>query len=368
VSALRSEGWSVSPSFTPHAPTSPVTLLFDDAGFTQLAGDPAVAWQVPWSEVSGLRLARLRRGAVVVMVIAGTTYQWRRASALGRDEADALTAVVSGHGGRAAPRLRRVAPLAVAGAVVLASFGGYVASRPAAPISNPVVRALEALNLSASDVSSTWASSTSVNSSPLQLLMTPPGQVLSSSSATAAAAGSPYALAAFHFDTCLAVSNAEDRIFGESGQSALYQVSSPVFSTASEGGLQVESSAQYYSSSASVAADVAEMSRPDFGRCFAQAMADLLVGASGSTTPDLRGATLSLHHYAQGWLRAGETALSLPLAGVAHATLVVVIEAADHYEVTLMALADTPGASRATVANLANAILVRVTSTPASAA
>ena len=369
---LRSEGWSVQPSFSPHGPTSPVTLLLDDAGFTQLAGQPAVAWQTPWSEVAQLRLVRRRRGTTIVMLVAGTLYQWRRDGALGPEESTELAALLGAHGGREAPRLRRAGALVVALVVTLASFGGYFASlaSPARATSSAQLRALEAVNLNAGDVSSTWGASDSVNSSALQLILTPPGEVLTlTTDTTAPPADSPYALAAFHFQRCLGVSNVDDRVFGQAGQEPLYQVASPIFSSSSFGGVQVESVAQYYPNLADVAADQSEMSRGDFSRCFVEAEADELVGASGSLTPDLRGATvLSLHPFVKGWVRAASEAVSLPLAGLAHVDLVIVVEVSGHYEVTLAALVGSRSSARATLANLVNAQMLRVTSTPASAA
>ena len=40
MTSLRSEEWAVRPPFVENGPTSPVTLLMDDAGLTQLAGIP----------------------------------------------------------------------------------------------------------------------------------------------------------------------------------------------------------------------------------------------------------------------------------------------------------------------------------------
>jgi len=58
MSLLRSEDWSVKPSFVPNGPTSPVVLLIDDTTLTQLAGIPPVAWQTPWSELGNLELVK----------------------------------------------------------------------------------------------------------------------------------------------------------------------------------------------------------------------------------------------------------------------------------------------------------------------
>jgi len=55
---LRSDGWSVRPSFVPHGAVTPVTLLADENALTQLAGVPTVAWQTPWSELSNIQFVR----------------------------------------------------------------------------------------------------------------------------------------------------------------------------------------------------------------------------------------------------------------------------------------------------------------------
>jgi hypothetical protein len=366
---LRSDGWSVRPSFTPHGPTTPVTLLFDDAGFTQLAGAPAVAWQTPWSEVSHVRLLRRRRTTVVAMVVANTLYQWRRDLPLARSDAEELAATLLAHGAREMPRVRRNTALVVAAVVALASFGGYFASL-AAPAATPAaVHALEALNLSARDVSGTWASTMATNASALSTVLPAPGQVTTDTSSSAITPDTAGTLAGVHFERCLGVASVDDRLFGLAGQYPLYDVASPIFSSTTFGGIQVQSDAQYYPNVQNVRDDVAEMSRPSFGRCFAQAVADEMVGRSSSTTPNLTtGVTLAETTFVRGWVRAGSESVALPLEGVGRATLVVVVEAADHYEVTLAALVGDYAAARTTIDDLVNAVLVRVTSTAAVSA
>ena len=85
--ALRSTGWSVTPSFTEHAPTSALTLLLDDTGLTQLAGEPPVAWQTPWVEMSDVELVRTRR----VMRIGATVAGASESVVYRRDRGDACT-------------------------------------------------------------------------------------------------------------------------------------------------------------------------------------------------------------------------------------------------------------------------------------
>jgi hypothetical protein len=345
-------------------------LLFDDAGVTQLAGDPAVAWQTPWSEVAHLRVVRRRRGVAIAAVVARRAYQWRHRDPLSREQVAALVDVISRHGGRELPRSRRRVAGAVAGLVTLASFGGYVGGLFATTATSSTVTALAALNLSARDVAGNWATSTSPSTSERATIMPAPGQVITfNPSTTVPAQDTAFTLAATHFERCLAVASVNDRIYGVAGQSPTYQVSSPVLSSSNFGGIQVQSTAQYYASSRNVASDVAEMSRPAFGRCFAESNADLMVGRSSSTTPDLTaGATYPVQTFAKGWVSAGAVAVSLPLIGVAHANLVVVVEAAGHYEVTMAVLVVDIAAARATIDNLANALLVRVTSTSAISA
>ncbi len=353
------------PSFSPHGPTAPVTLLFDDAGVTQLAGNPAVVWQTPWGEVSNLRLVRRRRGATMVAVIAGVVYQWRHVGPLSRAQFEELRAVLARHGGRELPRSRRNVAVTVASLVILASFGGYFGSLFVSAARSSTLSALAAVNLSARDVSGTWSASPSSSTSELATIMPAPGQVITfNPSTTQPAQDTAFTLAASHFQRCLGVASVDDRIYGLAAQSPSLQVSSPVFSSSSFGGIQVESTAQYYDSPVNVASDVAEMSRPSFGRCFAESNADMMIGRSSSSTPNLtNGVAYRARTFTKGWASGGAVSLTLPVIGVAHANLVMIVEAAGHYEVTLAALVVDLATARATIDNLANALLARVNST-----
>lgn len=364
MSVLRSDGWTVRPSFSPHGPTEPVTMLFDDLGFTQLAGSPAVAWQTPWSEVADLRLVRRRRGATMVAMVAGVLYQWRHVGPLSRAQLEDLRGVLSRHGGRELPRSRRNAAVAVASLVILASYGGYFGGLFVSASRSSALSALAAVNLSARDVSSTWSASSSASTSELETILPAPGQVITfSPSTTLAAQDTAFALAASHFQRCLGVDSVNDRIYGLAGQNPSLQVSSPVFSSSNFGGIQVASTAQYYDSPVNVASDVAEMSRPAFGRCFAESNADMMIARSSSATPDLtNGVNYRARTFTKGWASGGAVSLALPVIGVAHAHLVMIVEAAGHYEVTLAALVIDLTAARSTIDNLANALLARITS------
>lgn len=363
---VRSEGWTVQPSFAPNGPTHPVTLLIDEAGVTQLAGGPSVAWQTPWSEFKDIRLLRTRSGACIVAVIAGVTYQWRRSETLTRYEYEELRTILVSHGGREAPRARRATAWAVAAIVTLASFGGYFGSVWQHGHRASQLASLEALNLNVRDVPGAWSSSTLASSSLLTTLVPPPGQVQVANPSTTTSAppsASPFALAANHFQRCLPVASVDDRLFGAAGTIPNYQVTSPVFYSSDFGGVQVVSTAQYYDSAPSVALDTVEMSRPSFGRCFAQAAGDELEGAASGATPDLRnGRSFASATFVKGWSRGGVVEVRLASLQVNRAQLVFVEETAGHYEVTLFALAIDLSRATSIIHTLTNALLARVTS------
>lgn len=365
MSVVRSEGWTVRPSFAPHGPTSPVTLLMDELGVTQLAGEPAVAWQTPWSEVTGLRMTTSRSGISIFALIAGVLYQWRRTQPMSRTELDEMRTILTAHGASEVHRARRNSAWAMAVVVIVASCAGYVGGLLHHQGASGEIAALKHLNLNARDVASTWSSSSQSASSLLTSLVPPPGQVQTADPATttsAPAQASPFALAAVHFQRCLNVASVDDRLFGLAGVVPRYQVSSPVFYSSELGGIQVVSTAQYYDAAPNVALDVREMSRPSFGRCFAQAAGDELVGATTGVTPTLsNGQNFATATFVRGWIRAGDVAVTLPAVQVDHAHLVFVEEAAGHYEVTMFALAIDFPRARATLTGLANSLLARVT-------
>ena len=78
TTALRSQGWVVRPSFVVNGPTSPVTLLSDETSLTQLAGEPAVAWQTPWSEFTNVVLVRFSHSMALFATTNGVRYCWRK--------------------------------------------------------------------------------------------------------------------------------------------------------------------------------------------------------------------------------------------------------------------------------------------------
>ncbi len=125
MTSLRSEDWAVQPPFVPNGPTSPVTLLFDDAGLTQLAGIPAIAWQTPWSEIANLELVRVGHQMMLFASAGGVRYLWRHRDLEGYD---ALRAWSSNTAVIVTERRRRLGVYVVVAIVVLASFGGGIAA------------------------------------------------------------------------------------------------------------------------------------------------------------------------------------------------------------------------------------------------
>jgi hypothetical protein len=361
---FRSSGWTVRPSFVAHGSTSPVTLLSDDAGLTQLAGDPVVAWQTPWAELGNLQLIRFARGLALFATTNGVRYCWRS-----RDAADyeAWRAIVLEHGGTVARHRRRAGAFALAFVVLLAGlaggFGSWLYSN------NSGTRELaeaKAVNLTMKDFPSGWFVTTS---SLLSYLFPVYGQVDTSTTtpATPPPANSEFAKAAALFQRCLGVSNARDRVFGASGQEPDYQVSSRVFTSPSFGGIQGASTSQYYNTTTMVNHDVAEMSRQSFGSCFVTSNVALVKAGLGVKIPTSNvGTTFRPRTFVRGWVRGGEAELTLPnTTGTLH--LVIVDLSSGHFEVELGAIVDQWPQSKTFIANLASTLLSRTVSSSSAA-
>ena len=107
------------------ARSTPVTLLADDDALTQLAGDPAVAWQTPWSELSNIQIVRFARSMALFATAAGVRYCWRNPS---RADFEALRAIVVAHGGVVARHRRRAGVYSVAVVVLIAALAGGIGS------------------------------------------------------------------------------------------------------------------------------------------------------------------------------------------------------------------------------------------------
>ncbi|MFZ1063625.1 MAG: hypothetical protein WAN30_09175 [Acidimicrobiales bacterium] len=360
---FRSEGWVVRPSFVPHGPTSPVTLLGDEQGLTQLSGTPPVAWQTPWSELANVQLVRFARGLALFATADGVRYCWRTGST---NDYERIAAVLSEHGGRVVRRRRRAGIYAVVLVVLLASVaGGIGAYFSNGSKQSSIIAHTKAINLSVRDLPSGWSAA---SGSLLADLFAAPGKVITSTTVTTLpAANSAWAKISALFQRCLGVSARADRMYGEAGQEPDYQVSSPVFGSSANGGGEVASAAQYYRTTTMVKKDTAEMRDANFGACFAQSNAALLESVySGSTTSAGSGTNWQPVTFVRGFARGGVDALSVPgLAGSLY--LVMVQITAGHYEVTLGALVDSWPAQKSFIANLVNTLLSRMTSASSAA-
>jgi len=353
----------VRPSFVPHGPNSPVTLLGDEQGLTQLTGTPAVAWQTPWGELANVQLVRFSRGLALFATANGVRYCWRTTN---KDDYDDIASVLAQHGGRVVRRRRRAGIYAVVLVVLLASVAGGIGSLFAKGSANAAVIAnTKAVNLSARDLPSGWSAT---SGAVLSDLFASPGKVITSTTVTTQPAqNSTWAKVTTIFQNCLGVSDHRDRMYGMAGQEPDYQGSSPVFGSSQNGGGEVASATQYYRTTTMVKKDTAEMRDTDFGACFVQTNAALLESAFSNTTSGvLKGTNWQPLTFTKGFSRGGVEAISVP--GVTGSLYLVMVQiTAGHYEVTLGALLASWPKEKLFVANLVNTLLSRMTSTSSAA-
>jgi hypothetical protein len=356
---VRSEDWSVKPSFVPNGPTSPVVLLADDTGLTQLAGIPAVAWQTPWSELTNLELVRFSSQMALFGTVAGVRYCWRQ-----RDLKDyeVIRAMVVEHGGVVSRKRKRAGVLAIVGVVILASLAGGIASwfNRGGGAAQELADA-KAINLTKKDLPSSWYPTTGAV---LNYLVGPAGTIYTpTTTTTAAKKATSFSVAASIFQTCLGVPNKNDRVYGLAGQQPDYQVSSPVYNTNNLGGIEVASTSQYYSTTTMVQKDTKEMSKKNFATCFAQSSEAIILTGFGEATPKPGVATIwKPTTFAKGFTRAGVVPITVP--GVsANLDLVMVMVTSGHYEITLSALVGSFAQSKNTLSSLVNTLLSRTETT-----
>lgn len=363
-SLRRSEGWTVHPSFVPNGPTTPVVLMWDDVGLTQLAGESPVAWQTPWAEFSNLQLVRFSKGMALFATTNGVRYCWRRGDL---NDFEALREVVLAQDGQIELRRRRAGILVVAVVVLAASLAGGIGAlvNSGSSKSTELVDA-KAINLTLKDLPAQWSAYPSTVVTPLSAIFPPSTQVVTSSTTptTAPPKKSIWSRVSSLFQRCLGVSSAKDRVFGAAGQMPDYQVTSKVFSSPL-GEYELASTSQYYATTTMVRRDTAEMSRSNFGSCFTTSNVALLKAAYGDAIPTKDEAVQWRPvTFVRGWSRGGVTSVTLP--GLRPLHLVMVVATAGHYEVTLGALvAQWPG-SASFLANLVNTLLSRMTSTTAT--
>jgi hypothetical protein len=337
-----------------NGPTSPVVLLADDEGLTQLAGIPAIAWQTPWSEISHLELVRFAHQMLLFGTVDGVRYTWRQRQLT---DFEAARTVVLEHGGVVTHRRRRVGVLVVVAIVLLASFAGGIASwfNRGSGGARELADA-KAINLTLKDLPSGWYTSTNAV---LNYLVPPAGTVYTITTTTAPAKNSSFDTAAQVFQTCLGVTNKNDRIYGAAGQQPDYQVSSPIFNTNALGGLELASTSQYYSTTTMVRNDTKEMTMKNFGECFTDSSAALILSGAGETNPKTSVATnWRPVTFTKGWSRGGVVAIVVP--GVSAKTqLVMAVMTSGHYEITLSALVGSFTKSQSLLSSLVNTMLSR---------
>jgi hypothetical protein len=363
ITSFRSEGWTVRPSFVPHGPTSPVTLLGDEQGLTQLTGTPGVAWQTPWVELANVQLVRFSRGLALFATADGVRYCWRTPN---KDDYEVLATVIGQHGGRVVRRRRRAGIYAVVLVVLLASAAGAIGAYfDRGSASATIIANTKAVNLSVRDLPSGWSAT---SGSILSDLFGTPGRVITSTtSTTQPAKDSTWAKVSALFQHCVGVSAQKDRMYGAAGQEPDYQVSSSVFGSSSGVNAEVASTTQYYHTTTMVKKDTAEMRDPNFGACFAQTNAALLQSVYSSSFAGVaKGTNWRPVTFVKGFSRGGVEKILVPGA-TGSVYLVMVQITAGHYEVTLGALLGSWTQEKPFVANLVNTLLSRMTSTSSAA-
>jgi hypothetical protein len=362
MSPLRSEGWSVRPSFVPHGAVAPVTLLADDDALTQLAGEPAVVWQTPWSELSNIQIVRFSRGMALFATAAGVRYCWRNSS---RADFEALRAVVLAHGGAVAHHRRRAGIYSVAVIVLIAALAGGIGSwlyRNSS--SSTEIVDTRNVNLTLRDLPSGWFPSPSPSASLLSDLFPAAGKLEqpSTTPTTLPKKNSIWAKVSHTFQQCVSVASRHDRVYGAAGQQPTYQVSSTIFVSPSFGGIEVVSTTQYYRTTTMVQRDTAEMSRKNFGSCFATSNVALVRAVYRAAVPTSNiGTNFRPTTFLRGWSRGGEAVLTMPSVS-ASPHLIVVEITNGHYEVTLGALTNEWPKSQSFISGLTSTLLSRMES------
>jgi hypothetical protein len=359
---LRSEGWSVRPSFVPNGAVAPVTLLADEHALTQLAGDPAVAWQTPWTELSNIQIVRFARSMALFATVSGVRYCWRNAS---RADFEELRALVLAHGGAVARHRRRAGIYSVAVIVLIAALAGGIGSwlyRNSS--SSSEVADTRNVNLTLRDLPAGWFASPAPSASLLSDLFSAAGKLEKPSltPSTQPKKNSIWAKVSTVFQQCIGVSTHHDRVYGAAGQQPDFQVSSKIYDSPSFGGIEVVSTTQYYRTTTMVHRDTVEMSRKNFGSCFATSNVALVRAVYRAKVPTTNiGTNYRPTTFLRGWTRGGEALLSMPsVTQTPH--LIVVMITSGHYEVTLGVLTNRWPKSESFISGLASTLLSRMES------
>lgn len=361
---VRSTGWQVRPPFVPHGPTGPVTLLADQTTLSQVSEDPVVAWQTPWSVMSNIVLVRFARGIALFATIDGVRYCWRNTS---RADFESLQSFVRGVGGQVQRAPRRAGAYALAAIVVLGAFAGSFAAWANRGASNAqVIKETRAVNLSLRDLPAGFSP---ISNSVLGYLFPTPGQLVTYNNATTTTApkkNSAWAQIVAGFQRCLGVSNQRDRMYGLAGQMPEYQITSPVFASTSESGIEIASTTQYYATTQMVAQDSAEMRDKNFGSCFATSQAAIVMSAFGLAVPSTNIATSwTPVTFTRGFARGGVATIAV--TGSTPVQLAVAVVTRGHYEITVGALVSSFKTADYFLSNVVNTLKAHGSLAPTAA-
>jgi hypothetical protein len=362
VSSFTSPGWKVSQSFVPNGPTSPVTLLFDEENFTQLAGEPAVAWQTPWSQVTGLQLSHMGKKVALFATIGGVRYVWRNDKPTSVSE---LRALMTDRGGVIKRQPRRLGAIAVSVVVLVASFaGGMLLGSTHQSVPAELVKARSVL-LTSKDLGANFVVS---NRGLLSGIIPSPSTVLTPSPITKPKPNSAWAQIIASYESCLGITYANDRMYGGAGQTPDFQVSAPIFSSTQFGGIEIGVTSQYYKTTAMVQKDTNSMQVKNFGSCFATSnvatmnIYDLLAIPSTNVGMDWQPMVFSKN----GWVHGGYAPITVP--GINGPLYLGVLEiTSGHYETTMAVLVADWNKAQGLISNLASTVLARMSPTGAMA-
>ncbi|HEY3941997.1 MAG TPA: hypothetical protein VGL60_05890 [Acidimicrobiales bacterium] len=257
---------------------------------------------------------------------------------------------VSGRPGPVEPERRRrwqlaslvvVVALLVAAAVVIPFAARSTPTRPAVSGAQSADRDLaRQINLQAADLPAAWTVDRS-GSGPLS-------GFLGTGTSTGGSSPDESALTrqvATQFEQCMGIPAAADRIFGPSGSVPAASASSPAFAAPSSSvGEEAGSSVDVYASARAVAADLAQIRRPQFPSCFGDALGTSFAGAASGAgqvgQPEVDPVSLPAH---PGVTSSG-VAVTVPLTASGTTVPVqfgVVLVGASRVEATLFTFSQT---------------------------
>lgn len=273
-------------------------FVLDDSSLTLSGGDPLAVWQIPRSALVAPRArlvgeyvelsAWVAGSRILVTIPVAGLNGCTGADVIAQfDDGDAgMTTPVEREGREGRGMTRRATWLVASavGVVVLVMIlvvALVVGSSPSSTSSAAVAkdRALaRSMNLRASDVPGSWGQDSPLTSPLSGLLGTGP------STKPTAESKKLYNEVVASFQACMGETNATDRMFGAAGVQPVVQVASDPYGTVVGNNLiEVGTVTQVYASTADVQADLAQMKKAVFSKCFSQAMAKFTVVGTDPT-------------------------------------------------------------------------------------